>query len=118
VEAAQQAEGGLDALAGQPVERPADQHVVSGKPGVGEGLGELLAVLALPCRRGVEDVLVDDLQAAAVCPLAQLGELIAGVLVIGADSRTDSALARNANKPRRCAAEPPVITRRSAGTTR
>jgi hypothetical protein len=53
--------------------------------------GQLLAVLALPRRRPVDGVLGGDRQAAARGPLAELGELVAGLLVIGGDARPDAA---------------------------
>ena len=83
----------LDALAGQPVQHPDKQNVIAADAGVIKGLAQLLAVLAGPRGRAVEDVLGGDLETAALGPGAQLGELGGGLLVVGADARPDSAAA-------------------------
>src|SRR5215469_8087512 len=93
MEAAQAAERGLDALAGQPA-CPAQEHVVATQPGVGEGLAEPLAVLALARRRPVGHVLGHDLHAPAGGPPAQSGELVAGLLLVGGDPRSGHVLWR------------------------
>jgi hypothetical protein len=90
-EPAQQAEGSLHALPRQPIQGPDQQHVVAAGAGAGQSLGQLVAVLALPCRRAVQDVLGRDVQASALGPGAQLGQLVAGVLVVGGHSRPDGA---------------------------
>jgi hypothetical protein len=70
---------------------PVSVAAAAARPGVGEGLAELLAVRAGPRRQPIKDVLGGDLQAAAGRLGAQYIELVARLLLVGADSRPHGA---------------------------